>query len=102
MIKRNEGFICVNCGYKVSPARKTCRNHCPRCFVSLHVDDKIPWDRASVCGWKMYPIDYTIKNWQIKILFKCEKCWKLHWNKAADDDDIAKLPEIVMKYKFML
>ncbi|NCQ81548.1 RNHCP domain-containing protein [bacterium] len=26
----------------MEPAQKTCRNHCPHCFVSLHVDGDVP------------------------------------------------------------
>jgi DNA-directed RNA polymerase subunit RPC12/RpoP len=99
MKKINEWFKCVNCWFEVPPASKTCRNHCPKCFVSIHVDDKIPGDRKSNCWWVMYPIDYKISNWEIKILFKCSKCWKLHWNKAADDDEISELPYLIYNYK---
>ncbi len=98
MKKINEWFVCINCWKKVPPAKRTCRNHCPYCFVSIHLDENIPWDRKSNCGGKMYPIDYKISNWQIKILFKCEKCWKLHWNIAADDDNIWDLPKLILNY----
>ncbi len=99
MKKINETFTCVNCWYKVPTASKTCRNHCPKCFVSLHVDGETPWDRTTDCGEKMYPMEYKISNWEIKILFKCSKCGKTHYNKAADDDELTKLDEIIYKYK---
>ena len=102
MKKINESFECINCWKLISPAKWTCRNHCPYCFVSLHLDDKIPWDRKSDCWWKMYPIEYEIKNWWIKITFKCEKCGHIHKNKASDDDDLVKLDELVKKYKEIL
>ena len=35
----------------------------------------------------------------MKILFKCEKCGKLHRNKRAVDDDIDKLINEVAKNK---
>jgi DNA-directed RNA polymerase subunit RPC12/RpoP len=95
MKKINESFTCVWCGEVVPIASKTCRNHCPYCFTSLHVDGDIPWDRASLCHGIMRPINYEIRNWEMKILFKCEKCWKLHRNKRASDDDIEKLLDIV-------
>lgn len=50
MKKINEDFECVACGKIINKADKTCRNHCPYCFVSLHVDGEIPGDRASSCG----------------------------------------------------
>ena len=100
MKKINESFVCVNCWKTIPPAKKTCRNHCPYCFVSLHLDDKIPWDRKSNCNWQMYPIEYFISNWGIKITFKCSKCWKIHHNKATEDDDIANLDNMIIKYKW--
>ncbi|MBR7037477.1 RNHCP domain-containing protein [bacterium] len=42
MKKINESFRCVNCGQEIPLAPKTCRNHCPYCFTSLHVDGNIP------------------------------------------------------------
>lgn len=93
MQKINEAFICLGCGKKVPLADKTCRNHCPFCFVSQHVDADIPWDRKAQesCGWKMYPKMYEIKNGMTKILFVCEKCGKQHWNKASVDDELMNL-----------
>jgi len=69
-------------------ANKTCRNHCPWCFVSLHVDGDIPGDRDTDCHGKMVPINYMIKHGGTKILFECQKCGKQHWNKMAEDDDM--------------
>ena len=95
----NETFICLNCKREVPKANKTCRNHCPFCFASCHVDWDIPWDRATECHWAMYPIAYEMKNGDIRILFKCSKCWKEHWNKRADDDEVIHLPEAIEKFK---
>jgi len=101
MKKINEEFVCINCGKRVPKAKKTCRNHCPYCFVSLHLDEKIPWDRASNCGGMMYPIEYEWSNGVVKITFKCSKCGHIHKNKAADDDDLVKLDELVKKYRYL-
>ncbi|MBQ2600698.1 RNHCP domain-containing protein [bacterium] len=38
MKKINESFTCINCKKEIPLAAKTCRNHCPYCFTSLHVD----------------------------------------------------------------
>ncbi len=97
MKKINETFICINCKKQIQLASKTCRNHCPHCFVSLHVDWEIPGDRRSNCYGKMYPKDYFISNWTMKILFECEICHKQHWNKVAVDDDIEKLNNFIRK-----
>ena len=99
MKKINEEFVCTNCGQNVEKAKKTCRNHCPYCFVSLHIDWDIPWDRQSECWWKMYPTEFIIANGWVKILFKCEKCWKEHWNKLADDDNFVELQWFIEEYK---
>lgn len=45
MKKINETFHCLECGKLVPLAERTCRNHCPYCFASRHVDGDIPGDR---------------------------------------------------------
>ncbi|MBB1557389.1 MAG: RNHCP domain-containing protein [candidate division SR1 bacterium] len=95
----NETFTCLNCGKEIPKAQKTCRNHCPFCFASKHVDGEIPGDRASECQGAMYPTSYEMKNSEIRILFSCSKCGKQHWNKRAIDDDITVLPEMIAKYR---
>ena len=91
MTKINDTYVCVWCGEEIWPASKTCRNHCSHCFLSLHVDDKIPGDRASDCEGLMIPIEYLIANGTTKIHFQCIVCGKYHWNKIADDDEIAEI-----------
>lgn len=102
MKKINESFICIDCGKTISQAAKTCRNHCPHCFASLHVDGDIPGDRATMCKDKMYPIAYEIKNGQLKIQFQCKACGKLHRNKRADDDEVDQLDTYIKIYKEIL
>jgi len=97
MKKINEEFVCVACGKLVSLASKTCRNHCPYCFCSLHVDGKIPGDRTADCYGKMWPKTYEIKNGGMKILFVCEKCGKEHWNKRAEDDEVEGLLSVMRR-----
>lgn len=98
MKKINEWFECLNCWKIITPAKKTCRNHCPFCFVSVHLDLDLPWDRNSFCGWIMYPIEYFLWNWKIKIVFKCQKCWKKHINKSNEDDLIQDLDSYIKEY----
>lgn len=99
MKKINEWFICISCKKQILPAQKTCRDHCPYCFTWLHVDWGIPWDRSALCWEKMFPIEYVISNWALKILFKCIKCGKQHWNKSALDDEIINLDKLIYEYK---
>ena len=102
MKKINESFTCIHCGKKISQAAKTCRNHCPYCFVSLHVDGEIPGDRNTQCSGEMYPTAYEIRNWQLKIYFQCKQCGKTHRNKRADDDEVENLDSYIKKYKEIL
>lgn len=104
MKKLNESFICIQCKKNIEPAEKTCRNHCPFCFTSLHVDGDIPGDRKTVCHGIMLPMNYEMKNGDVKILFQCTKCGKQHWNKRAIDDKVEGLSTYIEIYKnnFML
>lgn len=95
----NETFPCLNCGKQVPKADRTCRNHCPFCFASCHVDGEVPGDRASLCQSPMYPTDYEMKNGEVRILFTCSKCGKQHRNKRATDDEIADLPGKIEEYR---
>ena len=92
MITINEWFECIMCQKIIKPAEKTCRNHCPFCFTSLHVDGIIPWDRDTSCHGIMKPIAFDFKmSGDSKILFQCETCQKKHRNRIAADDDISSL-----------
>ncbi len=104
MKKINETFLCLWCKKNVPLAQKTCRNHCPFCFTSQHVDWDIPGDRAAIetCWGAMYPTIYELKNGMIKILFICSKCGKTHWNKASTDDEIGELDAYIQKYKWLI
>lgn len=95
----NETFTCLNCGQQVPKAEKTCRNHCPFCFASRHVDGEIPGDRSSSCQGAMYPISYELKNSEVRILFSCTQCGKEHRNKRATDDQVENLPALIQKYQ---
>ncbi len=86
-ISNNEAFICENCGKSISPLKNgSCRNHCPYCFFSKHVDE-IPGDRESECKGLMKPIgyEYNSKKGYI-IIHKCQKCGKIMKNKTSFDD----------------
>ena len=99
MITINESFQCFNCWFEVPKSKSWCRNHCPKCFASLHLDENIPWDRKSVCWWKMFPSEYVLTNWKIKIKFVCKKCKKIHNNKSNIDDEITNLDKFILEYK---
>lgn len=88
-IKNNESFVCENCGEHVTPLKNgSCRNHCPFCFYSKHVDD-IPGDRESTCGGLMEPVAYSQNSKKGYIItHRCIKCGKEINNKLAFDDPV--------------
>ncbi|HNZ66513.1 MAG: RNHCP domain-containing protein [Planctomycetes bacterium] len=93
-IKINESFQCLECGYQVPPAEKTCRNHCPECLFSLHVDDQVPGDRESDCGGLMEPIKVEKTSKGFVIIHKCQECGYIHRNKTLEDDNWDKIIEL--------
>ena len=87
-IEIDEEFICENCGRLVPKLGYSCRNHCPYCLHSKHVDIN-PGDREESCHGLLKPIDVEINPKKgYVIVFKCEKCGEIRKNKAAEDDDL--------------
>lgn len=93
-IHKDEPFICEQCGASVSPLGRGCRNHCPSCLYSKHVDDTVPGDRLSKCGGLMKPIRLekgSRKGYMgFDIIHYCERCDKKIKNMLAEDDDFEK------------
>ena len=83
--KKDDGFICVNCGKKVLPLGYTSRNHCPFCLCSLHVDI-LPGDRANPCHGVLRPIGAVpdAKKGFI-VIQRCDKCGTVVRNRAAHE-----------------
>ncbi|MDD4351918.1 MAG: RNHCP domain-containing protein [Candidatus Gracilibacteria bacterium] len=94
--KINESFSCLHCNRKVSAHKAgSCRNHCPSCLYSLHVDQNLPGDRLNGCNGLMKPI--AIENHSKKgfmLVHQCEKCAAITKNRLAPDDDMEKVAEI--------
>ena len=85
--KRDEEFICENCGKKVSKLGYTSRDHCPYCLYSKHVDI-MPGDRKEDCKGLLKPIRVELDSKKgYVIIYKCEKCNAIRKNKAAEDDN---------------
>ena len=84
---RNEAFQCAVCGAEVAPLRAGgCRNHCPRCLHSLHLDN-LPGDRAADCGGVMVPVSiyrHAKKGYMVE--HRCRTCGHRAVNKLALDD----------------
>ena len=86
--KIDEEFICENCGNKVTKLGYSCRNHCPICLHSKHVD-KNPGDREENCHGVLEPVSLEIDSKKGNvIIFKCKKCGMIRKNKAANDDNM--------------
>ncbi len=95
--KIDEEFICENCGRKVTKLGYTCRNHCPHCLYSKHVD-KNPGDRLETCHGKLKPVSLEMDNKKgYIIIHKCEKCGNIRRNKAAKDDNMDLIIDLSSK-----
>ncbi len=92
----DEEFTCENCGAKVKKLGYSCRNHCPYCLYSKHVDIN-PGDRNESCHGMLEPIglDKTKKGYVI--VFRCKKCGAIRKNVVAEDDDMDKIIELSTK-----
>lgn len=97
----DEGFICEHCGKKVEPLGYSCRNHCPECLYSKHVDVN-PGDREETCHGLLEPIDIEINSKKgYVIVFKCKKCGAIRKNKVASDDNMDAVYEIIKKKRLL-
>lgn len=84
----NETFICENCGETVPPASTGCRNHCPHCLTSKHVD-VFPGDRANECQGLLTATGYELDPKKgIVLLFTCSRCGAQTRNKANHEDPV--------------
>lgn len=84
----NEGFTCIHCGTSVLPSTKSCRNHCPACFTSLHVDIH-PGDRANDCCGVMEPIGVIAhSNKGYQVVHRCQRCGTEARNVLRFEDDV--------------
>ena len=96
----DEEFICENCGTKVGKLGYSCRNHCPSCLYSKHVD-KNPGDREEECHGMLEPIDIEINSKKgYIIVFKCIKCGAIRKNKVAEDDNKEEIYRIIEQKKY--
>ncbi len=86
----DESFVCEKCGFKVEKLGYSCRDHCPNCLYSKHVDIN-PGDRKNSCRGLLKPIGIEKYKDTYKILYECEKCKKNHKNVVAKDDNINEI-----------
>ncbi|GAA3072238.1 hypothetical protein GCM10017562_44560 [Streptomyces roseofulvus] len=97
---REQDFRCVACRLVVPLAAPGTahRNHCPTCLASLHVDGRIPGDRASACRGRMAPIGVSVRpDGEWLLVHECRSCGELSANRIADDDNALALMRIALR-----
>ena len=82
----NRGFSCQQCGCAVEPLTNgSCRNHCPECLYSKHLDLQ-PGDRLSSCHGLMEPEALTQRSGKgLQIVHRCQRCGERQSNRVATD-----------------
>ena len=89
----DEEFYCENCNKFVNKLNYTARDHCPYCLYSKHVDIN-PGDRLNNCKGLLEPINIEKHKNTYKIIYKCQKCNKIHKNIIANDDNFDLIIEL--------
>ena len=97
--KIDEEFICENCGRVVPKLGYTCRNHCPYCLYSKHVDIN-PGDRLNECKGLLVPVGIEKLKNSYKIIYRCQKCNSIHKNIMASDDNYEKIIVLSKNIKY--
>ena len=96
----DEECVCENCGALVPKLGYSCRNHCPICLHSKHVDIN-PGDRSEDCKGLLEPVGMEPNSKKgYMIIFKCKKCGMIRKNKAAEDDDMDLLIKLSAKHDY--
>ena len=94
--KNDSGFVCQNCKSDVPPLKYSSRDHCTNCLCSLHVD-VLPGDRANTCKGLLVPIDVQKSSKGFTIVYRCQKCGKIHKNIVARDDNFDTILSVMNK-----
>ncbi|MFF7243238.1 RNHCP domain-containing protein [Embleya sp. NPDC008237] len=97
---RGDAFRCVGCRLDVpllAPGTAH-RNHCPHCLTSLHLDRRVPGDRAADCRGRMTVLSMSVRadgEWQL--IHQCQSCGALGANRIAGDDNPLALIRLAMR-----
>lgn len=95
-----ESFRCAHCRLDV-PLRAlgtAHRNHCPHCLTSLHVDGRVPGDRAADCHGRMEAASVSARpDGEWLIIHRCISCGELSANRVAGDDNARALVRIAVR-----
>ncbi|MBC2873880.1 MULTISPECIES: RNHCP domain-containing protein [Streptomyces] len=97
---RAHDFKCAGCRLDVSldaPGTGH-RNHCPNCLVSLHVDARIPGDRAASCRGRMEAVSMSARpDGEWMLIHQCLSCGELSANRIAGDDNPLALVRLALR-----
>ncbi|MFB7472903.1 RNHCP domain-containing protein [Kitasatospora sp. NPDC056184] len=97
---RANDFRCVGCRLDVpldAPGTAH-RNHCPNCLASLHVDRRVPGDRAADCGGRMEALGMSVRaDGEWLIVHQCLSCGELSTNRIAGDDNPLPLLRLAVR-----
>ncbi|EME96878.1 RNHCP domain-containing protein [Streptomyces mobaraensis NBRC 13819 = DSM 40847] len=97
---RTADFRCAGCRLAVSLAAPGTahRNHCPHCLVSLHVDGRVPGDRAASCRGRMEALSLSVRpDGEWLIIHECRSCGELSANRIAGDDNALVLMRLALR-----
>ncbi|GGR42073.1 RNHCP domain-containing protein [Streptomyces roseolus] len=97
---RSHDFRCASCRLDVSPTAPGTahRNHCPHCLASLHVDRRIPGDRAADCRGRMEALGMSVRpDGEWLIIHECVSCGELSANRVAGDDNPLALVRLALR-----
>ncbi|MGW6292116.1 RNHCP domain-containing protein [Streptomyces sp. NPDC055058] len=98
--RQADAFRCAGCRLDVSmDAPGTAhRNHCPSCLVSLHVDRRVPGDRASDCRGRMEALGVSTRpDGEWMLIHQCRSCGELSVNRIAGDDNALALVRLAVR-----
>ncbi len=93
-------FRCVRCRLEVpvNAPGTAHRNHCPHCLTSLHVDLRVPGDRASGCRGAMDALSMAARpDGEWMIVHRCVRCGELGSNRVAGDDNVRALVRLAVR-----
>ncbi|MFD9425823.1 MULTISPECIES: RNHCP domain-containing protein [unclassified Streptomyces] len=97
---RGDAFRCAGCRLDVplvAPGTAH-RNHCPHCLASLHVDRRIPGDRAAGCGGRMAALSLSVRqDGEWTVIHHCLRCDELSANRIAGDDNPLALMRLALR-----
>ncbi|MEU7137330.1 RNHCP domain-containing protein [Streptomyces sp. NPDC046261] len=95
-----DGFRCAGCRLDVplTAPGTAHRNHCPTCLTSLHVDRRVPGDRAASCRGRMEALSLSVRpDGEWLIIHQCLSCGELSANRIAGDDNALALMRLALR-----